>query len=423
MKFWHVARREYVEQVRKKSFIIGTILFPVIMSSFIVIPVLLALFNPEKQLQVTVLDQTGTVAPVLADSLAGELLDDGRPQFVISMARAAASENAVRQELLASVRSEDIDVLLDIPADVFDEGEVSYITKSSRSLRVLELFEDHLSEIVLRQRLEGEGLDFDKVRNLVSGVNLEVREVTKGGELGESDFLSDYMLMFLFVMTLYGVLISWGVVIQRGILDEKQSRIAEVLLSVSEPRDLFMGKLLGIGGAGLTQIMIWAAMGVLMALYGLSSGASFIANINLSPATIGYFVLYFVSGFLLYASMFSVIGAAYNTEQEAQQMQGIVNMILIIPMLSLMLIVQSPNAAISAVLSLIPLFTPMLMMARTVVVDVPAWQILLSVVIMATSIFMSVSFAARVFRIGVLMYGKKPSIREIARWYRMAGKA
>jgi len=194
-----------------------------------------------------------------------------------------------------------------------------------------------------------------------------------------------------------------------------------VLLSSLSPKDLLFGKVVGLGLAGLTQMAIWGGFGLIFTVYSAGATAGVLASVEITPVTWVYFFVFFLLGFLLYSSIFTVVGSIGSTEQDAQQLQGLVTMPLIIPILVLMFIVQSPNSALSVVLSLVPLFSPLVMLARIILLQPPAWQVALAVAILAVSIYGAVAFSARVFRVGILMYGKRPSIREIVRWYKYAG--
>jgi ABC-2 type transport system permease protein len=221
-------------------------------------------------------------------------------------------------------------------------------------------------------------------------------------------------------MILYSALMTWGLGISRGIVEEKGSRVIEVLLSSIRPRDLLVGKVVGLGLAGLTQMAIWGAVGLSLSAYAATATAGVLENVHIDPIVFLYFVVFFLLGFLLYASIFTVVGSMCSDEQDAQQLQGLVTMPLIIPIIVLMFIVQSPNGALSVVLSLIPLFTPMIMLARVILLEPPLWQVLLGIALLAASIWWAIGFSARVYRVGILMYGKRPNLRELIRWYRLA---
>jgi ABC-2 type transport system permease protein len=415
MNALHVIRREYNEHVRKKSFLIGTILVPVFMLAFLVVPILLTFLGPNDQLKVAVIDRTGEVGKRFAAAL-DDTTADGEPKYLVQLAGAKDE-----RDLIASLDAGDLDILLVIPEDVFEKGKVRYVTKDVRNFQVFENFENRLTRIVIERRLAREGLDYGRVASLTTRVTLDVNQITSTGEVKEKSMLTEWGLVFVFVMILYMALLTWGITISRSIIEEKGSRVIEVLLSSVEPRDLLLGKVVGIGLAGLTQMAIWALVGLAITVYGGAAAAEIFAKVKVPYSVFVYFVVYFVLGFLLYAAMFTVIGSICSTEQDAQQLQGLVTMPLIIPILVLMFIVQSPNSTLAVVMSLIPLFTPMVMLGRIIVLQPPAWQLGLSIVVMIASIYLSVAFSARVFRVGILMYGKRPSLPEVIKWYRSAG--
>jgi ABC-2 type transport system permease protein len=413
----HIIRREYVELVRKKSFVIGTILVPVFMLAFLFIPLLLAFFEPDDQLTVAVVDHTGEVGGTFAASFQ-DTTKNGEPKYLFRQGPADAASKA---ELIAALDRGDVDIIFEIPDDVFESSKADYITKDVRSIQTQDTFAGKLTGIVIQHRLARRGLELDQVSELTSRIELREQYLSSSGEVEDRGFLTTWGLVFGFVMILYMALLTWGITISRSIIEEKGTRIIEVLLSSVEPRDLLLGKVVGIGLAGITQMAIWAVMGLVISAYGNAAAISIFTKVSVPFSVFVYFVLYFVLGFLLYASLFTLIGAICSSEHDAQQLQGLVTMPMIIPILILMVIVQSPNSTLAVVMSLIPLFTPMVMLGRIVVLHPPAWQVILSVVLMVVSIYLSISFSARVFRVGILMYGKRPSPREVVKWYRSAG--
>jgi len=413
----HVIRREYNEHVKKKSFVIGTILVPIFMLAFLFVPLLLAFFEPDEQISVSVVDHTGQIGEAFAASF-DDTTGSGEPKYLF---RPAPTDEDSKEALLAALDRGELDVVIEIPSDAIETGSVDYLTKEHRSIHTQEAFSNRLTEIMIQRRLANAGLETEQVASLTTEVRLRERYVGSSGEVGETSFLMDWGLVFGFVMILYMALLTWGITISRSIIEEKGSRIVEVLLSSLEPRDLLLGKVVGIGLAGLTQLAIWSAMGILITALGGATSLSIFTKVNIPFAVFVYFIVYFVLGFLLYASLFTLIGSICSNEQDAQQLQGMVTMPMVIPILVLMVIVQSPNSSVSVVMSLIPFFTPMVMLGRIVVLQPPAWQVALSMVLMLASIYLSITFSARVFRVGILMYGKRPSLPEVIKWYRSAG--
>lgn len=421
MKAMYVIRREYVENIRRKSFIVTTFVVPIVMSMFFVLPVLFATMEPQKVTRVAVVDQTGDIAPAFVAALT-DTLKNGKRAFTATVVPATgAAYDGVRTAQIEAVRRGETDVVLAIPQAIMTGEKAQYITREQRNYNVLDRFEKVLSDVVLKQRLTAEGLDYERVKNLTAGVKVEMNQINAEGNIEKKNFLSEYGIVFVFVMILYTAILSWGVTIAKSIVEEKGSRIIEVLLSAVTPRDLIMGKLVGVGMAGITQLAIWTVVGLTFTGGALPMIMAQIGPVHVAPITFFYFVVFFILGFMLFASLFMIIGAMSSTEQDAQQLQAMVTLPMIIPLMSLMMFMQNPNSGIAVGMSLFPPFTPLLMLARIILLMPPLWQILLAIALMLLSIYFSVSFSARVFRVGILMHGKRPSLRELVHWYRMAG--
>jgi len=421
MKAQHIIRREYLENVRKKSFLVATFAVPVVMAAFLVVPILLSMLDSSSVVRVRVIDETGEMARPFVEAIR-DTLEDGSPKYAAEIAEPADGGTvALKDTAIADILGGRLDVALVIFSDVLESGEAEYITKETRSFDVVDDFDDALTEIVVRTRLAREGIDFDKVTKLTTGVEVQMRQVTSSGGLEERSFIGEYGLVFGFVMIMMMTLVTWGAQIMRSVVEEKGSRVVEVLLSSISPRDLLFGKVVGTGLAGLTQLVIWSVAGLALTAPGLIGALAEVGPIHVAPSAFLYMILFYVLGFLLYSSVFTVIGAMCSNEQDAQQLVGLATMPMMFPVLFLLLIMQSPNGTASIVLSLIPLLTPMVMMARIALVSPPVWQIALSIVLLVAAIWGALSFSSRVFRVGILMYGKRPSLREVIYWYRQAG--
>jgi ABC-2 type transport system permease protein len=420
MKVQHVIRREYLENVRRKSFVISTLLVPVLMATFFVLPVLLAVFVPDRAYRVVVVDQVGgvgaQVAAALVDTLAG-----GAPKYRVEPVEATGERfDAERAARIGAVQRGEVDIVIAVPAAALADGRAEYVTREARNFNIFERFTDVVSDAVVARRLAAQGFDFERVKSLTEPVAMEMSRVSQSGEVEEKNFLAEYGLVFVFVMILYMAMLTWGMSISRSIIEEKGSRVIEVLLSSLTPRDLMAGKLVGVGLAGLTQLFIWVAVGLAMNLYAASSAIGALSSLHIPPAVFGYLILFFLLGFLLYSALFMTVGAACSTDQDAQQFQGLITLPMIVPLMTLVLLIQNPASTFAVVLSMIPLFAPMMMLARVILLEPPAWQIAASVALLLIAIYLSVVFAARVFQVGILMYGKRPSLRELVHWYRLA---
>ena len=272
-----------------------------------------------------------------------------------------------------------------------------------------------------RVRLADAGYDPDKVGELSADVDLRTIRVSKEGsraEGGAGGFLFAYILFFMLFLSL----IIWGQQVMNGILEEKGSRAVEVIISTVKPFELMMGKLTGICLVGLTQFGIWLVTMVVISAPGLLSTMSTMPDDlqipTLSPLTALQFLLFFTLVFFVYASFYAALGAAFNSLQEAQQVAGTLGILFAVPAILMPMIINAPSSTLSTVVSLIPLFTPVLMPLRIVTEMPPLWQIAAAYVLTFGFLVLMVWLCGRIYRIGILMYGKKPTIPELLRWVR-----
>ncbi len=418
MKLLVVAKREYLERVRKRSFLIGTILGPLLMGATIVIPGLLFEHAPEGRVDLAVVDLTGSLFDRFDAALDDTLSGGGRMFSLRSVPASGAELEAVRKRLSAEVEAGAIEGYLVIPSDVMETGKATYFGKKVSNIRTLERIENGLNETIVARRLSAQGLDYAQVSEMLDRVKIETVQVMKGAEKA-NEFEKTYITTFIFIMMLYMTILLWGMAVQRSIIDEKNNRVIEVLLSSLKAFDLMAGKIVGVGAVGLTQYAIWAVCGLGLSAYALSTGA-LAGVVNLNPAVLGFFVLFYLLGFLFYATLFAAVGAVCNSDQEAQQLQTPIVMCLAFTIVIPMAVMQNPDGSFATIFSMIPFFAPILMFMRINILMPPAWQIALSVAILVASIYGSGLLAAKIFRIGILMYGKRPDVREILKWLRRA---
>ncbi|HER43130.1 MAG TPA: ABC transporter permease, partial [Candidatus Eisenbacteria bacterium] len=349
----------------------------------------------------------------------GDTLEDGSPMFLLRRVEAGdAGFEETKKQLGYEVESDVIDGYLVIPENVSEEGTATFYGKRAGNLKAYERIERALSHAVIGRRLSAEGMDYDSIRSLIKGVKVEALRLKKGEEK-KGDFTLVYVTSFLFIMMLYMTILLWGVAVMRSIIEDKNSRVIEVLLSSLKAKDLMMGKILGVGSVGLTQYAIWAAFAGLLSLYAMSMGGMG-QYIHFTPITLLFFVVFYVLGFLFYSTLFAMIGSVCNTDQEAQQMQTPIVLCLVFTLVTPMAVFQNPDGAFATIVSLIPFFAPITMFLRINLLMPPAWQILLSIALLVASIYLAGIVAAKIFRIGILMYGKRPDAREIVKWMKRA---
>ncbi|MEK6321660.1 MAG: ABC transporter permease [Acidobacteriota bacterium] len=431
-KVWVIIKREYIVRVRTRSFVIGTIISPLLLLGLIILPGFLAERGSGGNRQVTVLDQSGD--PALFGALKERVEtrgsrsnsdgDDGfgrATQFVLTRQIVPPDQNPndliKRQSNGEGEKGSEKSYLILVPG-VLDNDPPEYHAKnlSDFSIRALE---EAVSAAISERRLMRAGFDATKISDYMKPVDLKMFKIGATGESKEGGVRQDFMIAFALLLFLYITVLFYGLFVMRGVIEEKQSRIVEVLISSVKPTQMMLGKLIGIGLVGLTQIGIWALSTALLSSFGATVFASQGAKMpNIPTSLLVYFVLYFVLGFFLYATLYAMVGAIVTSEEDAQQVQFPVTMLIVMPMMIFGLVMSNPNSTSSIVLSMIPFFAPTLMMLRIAVINPPVWQILTSMAIMLATILGSVWVAARIYRVGVLMYGKRPSIAELGRWLR-----
>ncbi len=417
-KLLKVARREYLDRVKKKSFLIGTILGPVLMAGMILVPGMIFRYTPERQEHIAVVDLSRSIYDNLEKALPDSLNGGVRKYKLREVMASAAGLEAVKRNLNAEVETDIIDGYLVVPEDIIENGKATFYGKRVGNIKSITRINSALSNVVIAHRLSDAGMDYDAVSGMVRRVDLDTK-MLKEGEEREGSFDLLYVSSFIFIMMLYMTILLWGIAVQRSIIEEKNNRVIEVLLSSLKATDLMGGKILGVGSVGLTQYAIWALFAVFLSMYGMSLGIFSQLSV-FSTTTLVFFIVYYLLGFLFYATLFASIGSVCNTDQEAQQLQTPVVMCLVFTILIPIAVIQSPDGAFATVVSLIPFFAPIVMFMRINVLTPPAWQIALSIAILIVSILIAGKLAAKIFRVGILMYGKRPSLPEIMKWLRRA---
>ena len=258
-----------------------------------------------------------------------------------------------------------------------------------------------------------------EVEALLTPITLDAVHIEKGkeGVSGAAIFATAVAM----VMLLYLVVLIYGVAVMRSVIEEKSSRIMEVLLSSVTAKELLAGKILGVGAVGLTQILIWIIFAVAFAVSGMMAAKSFVSEIHIPTAGVIFFGVFFVLGYFLYSAMYAAIGSMVTTDQEAQQMQWPAMVPIILAVFLMNPVIQQPNSQLAFWLSIIPFFAPLLMLVRVLVEEPPVWQLALCLGLMLATIYGLLSLASRIYRVGILMYGKRPTLPELRRWLRYTG--
>lgn len=436
-----VIRREYLERVRTKAFWISTLLVPIFLGAMMIIPAWLAA-RGGGEFDIAVLDLTGRFAERIDQNLQKGLsgVGNGRESgagdlqvFEESQAEEqplnvrllpqdpGEDPEATREHLKQRVLSSDFDGLLVLPETLPDKGEPEYVAPNVAAFRMLTELEGSIRDVVIEDRLTAAGLDPERIGELTKRVGLKTMKLGKKGE-ETHDQGQGFLLSYVLVLIIYMTVLMYGIYVMRGVLEEKSSHIVEVIVSTVKPFELMLGKILGIGAVGLTQFALWSLLMFALTAPGVGPavGMGDMELPTIPPVQLIFFVVYFVLGFLLYGTLYAGVGAAFDTEQEAQNFQGAITIFLVIPLLLIVQILNDPSGTVAVAMSLVPFFTPILMFLRMTLVQVPGIQIAASLVIMVGSIIGATWIVGKIYRIGILMHGSKPKIRDLVRWLRDA---
>jgi ABC-2 type transport system permease protein len=281
------------------------------------------------------------------------------------------------------------------------------------------IFRRAITGAAIRQGLREHGIPSAEAEALLKPIEVDAVQVA-GGKETHMDGPAVFLMAVVQVVLLYTTLLMYGVSVMRSVIEEKSSRIVEVLLASATPQQLMIGKILGVGAAGLTQAAIWATAGAIVSAPTMFAMKSIAPSVRIPLPALIAFPVFFLLGYLLFSCTFAALGAAVNSEQEAQQFQTIVILPIILPMILMTFVIREPNAPLSVALSLFPLTAPILMYLRILVRQPPAWQIATSIGLLLLAIWGLVSLAARIYRVGILMYGKRPTLPEIIKWVKFA---
>ena len=424
-KIYLVIAREFTERVRKKSFIVTTLLMPLFMIGMMVAPSLMMLYGTSEQKQVVVVDKSGIIAERMISS----------EEVVFS-----AQNNLTKEEACQIYNAESgIFGILYINEDIADSGNVQFITNSSSSLMLEELIQSQLKNIIEREKLKLR-YDIDNLDQMLADVatpiTLNTFENNGTGNEDEMESTSagiNYILGIILGMLLYMVIIIYGQMVLTSVVEEKSSRVLDVMVTSCSPFQLMMGKILGIASVALTQIAIWAVLVIaaskflIPALFSADVAATSDMMLQGVMGTLGdtgyitmlfaYLALFILGGFLLYASLYAAAGSAVDSVQDGQQFNTIIMMPIILAMIVMMSVFNDPNSPIAFWASMIPFTSPVVMIAR-IPFGIPTWEVVVSLVVLYLSFVLTTWLSAKIYRIGIFMHGKRPSWRELAKWLR-----
>lgn len=448
-KFLAVVKHEYKKIVLKWTFLIGILLFPFLGAMLAVVPAIIFSIKGEPT-RISVADRSGKVAPRLKENLSAERMQekakkaaqDAKADITVDQQEKlkrdteqfqnsfvfvdytadGKSDEQVRAELLQKIADDQLDAYLIVPAN-FETKEAVFEFRSRKAGDFItnSSLEDALNDAVRSQRLADAKIDEKLLKDINQKVDLETKKIDEKGTEKDND--SIFVASFVIGLMIYITLAIYGQAIMGAVVEEKDTRIAEILFSSARPFELMMGKLVGVGLAALTQLAIWIVSGVVLAGLGASQLAAAGMDFELphiTPLMIVYFLIFFLLGFFIFSSIFALIGSMVTTVQEGGQFSLPPILLLLVGYYFSFAVMRDPNSSLSFWVSIAPFFAPITMPVRILAETPPFWQIGLSMLINGLAIAGLVWLAARVYRVGMLMYGKRATLPEVWKWIRQS---
>ena len=438
-KFLAVVKREYLARVRAKMFILSTVLLPLVMSLFGIVPAVILSIDAGSAVRVAVVDQTGKIYPQLQQALAREESDEQGPNDPMTNANrgltrkgsgnfqleevsvAGRSIEDIQAELAQRLRAGQLDSYLLLPPDLLDRGEAEFFNRNPGDVMSRRLLASALERAVRERKLIDAKVDSKTRQGLFQPVDVQSVKVGATGQQRDSG--GSFAVVFGIGFVMYLAILMYGQIILGAVIEEKETRIAEILFSSVKPFTLMMGKLVGVSLVALTQLTIWGLAFSAFALYGTGVLAarglpSYLPGIPLAHYI--YFGLFFLLGYFIYGTIYALVGSMVTTAQEGGQLAMPIILILVVSFYLFFPVSRSPDSSFAFWVSMVPFSAPVAMLVRIVTQTPPFWQIALSLVIGFGSVLVIMWIAARVYRVGMLMYGKRASISEAWRWARQA---
>lgn len=427
-----IARREYLERVRSRAFVIMTFFIPALMLGVTVLPTMLMQNGSNETKRMVVVAADRDTAEMIRSRIEQKQDQQGKAEdnesankrglppthFSVDVSTNATPEE--REALTQKVNQKQLDGFLWATPDAIAARKLDFVTNDTSSFIENGVLGQTVSDALRRHALKTKGLQESDINAALQPVDVDpVSPKGKNAPNPQKMFIATLAM----VMVMYMTVLLYGINVMRSILEEKTSRIMEVMLSTATSREMMAGKILGVGAVGLTQVGIWAAASAAFAGYAVvSSGMLKQVKAAMNPMLLVYFVVFFLLGYVLYSTLCAAVGSMVNSEQEAQQMQFLVMMPMILAIIFITNIFMHPNSSIAIFGSLFPFTAPLVMFSRIAMQggDVPAWQIGLSIALMVATIYGMIWLCGRIYRVGILMYGKKPNLPEIMKWIKYA---
>jgi ABC-2 type transport system permease protein len=427
-------KREFLEFVQTKTFLIGTILGPLLIAGLLALQVFILTRTGGGDYSLVVVDQSGAnIGERFNATLPGiaSAVPIGRPTtYRTALIAEPANLKHVTDSLESRIQADSLDGYLIIPPGVLTGDKASYFGQNATSQTVTNTLRLALQNTVQSARLTAQGIDPSQVAGALKPVQLDAQKTGGKGVTGSAE--GGQMIGFFMAFAIYLVVLLYGAAIMNGVLEEKRDKIVEVIVSSLRAKDLMIGKVLGIAGAGLLQMSIWVlTVGIVLAYAGsiatilnlspekaraFNSVAQMLPDVPLSVGIV--FLIYFAGGFFIYATLYAAIGSIATTNQEAQQLVFPAMLPIIIGFFMSMVAVENPDSSMSVAGSMIPLTSPLVMPIRAVSGSASALEIALSVALVAITGLAILWVSAKIYRVGIFATGKRPTMAELGRWIR-----
>ena len=434
-KIFAVIRREFVERVRTKAFVISTVLLPVFMVAIVLLPALM-MSGGDRTSRVALVDASTThLGQRVGQALEAEKIgkgSDAKPRYTVQVFPATDGNLAeVRDGLIAetgfsSKKKDGWNGVLVLTDQTLATGKLAYYGGNVGSLDAMSKLQRVVSSALTGVRLAKSGVDTALLKEAMKPADMDTTKVTDGKQTGQSGTES-YLIAYFMGLILYIAILIYGQQTMTSVIEEKTSRIMEVLTSSLTPFQMLLSKVLGVGSAGLTQMAIWGGTVLVLSsqrmplagMFGMSADAAQAFPIpSMPPGLLVVFLLYFALGFMLFGALYAAIGAMCNTIQETQQYATFVTLFILVGFFAVFALIKDPTGSLGVTMSYIPFFAPFTMPVRWSLTSVPPMELVLSLTLMVLALLACVWLAARIYRTGILMYGKKPSWGELWRWIR-----
>ena len=421
-KLWAIIKREYIERVRSKWFVIATVLGPVLMAAMIIVPVWLSSRSKatSEVYNIAILDATTTgFGQRLSLAIAGDTTDANKrpPVQIVLPANLTRAESTATADVMAKKK-----VGYLVVTDQTVAGETAkYAGRNASSVPDMAQLRTALRQTILASRLEKVGIDNARMKELTFiPLNFTTERITERGRGGSG--MASVAFGFAIGLLLYMTILIYGQTIMSSVIEEKTSRVAEVVMASVPTDTLLVGKVLGVGAVGLTQQTLWIATTYillkvrepLMAKLGAPTMTFSLPEISLGAALL--FLAFFILGFIFYASLYAAVGSAVNSEQEARQAATPLMIMVVSAAVFIQPVLLNPTGTVAVVLSLVPITSPIIMPIRMAVTGVPPLEMAASIALLLLGCAAALWLASRIYRVGLLMYGKKPTMREMLRW-------